>query len=359
MEYKAIITNKGKQLIAAAALSGAKVKPTKMYIGDGNGYDVTLNENQTSLRRLKYTSSLTSYSVTGNTVVFTAEIPVDDFSETITIREYGIGDDNNNLIAVASCYPTPVNPTGDIATTIKLTIRLVIDSVSAVSFEGIQTDDTNIIYVAKASSPHKDSARFICNGINDGEVINQAIEAASKGDTIWLLPGNYNIATSVDINKEIEFKGSGWNTVLNQADNSGETYEVLKINASRVRIKDMMLCDVDVSSPTSIVGIYKDSYCINNVFFILNNSGSDLSLCSCCVEIKADAQYGRIQDCRVFRNKIDTKVMFDLSGGTVTRTIISGNILSTSGNLNIKFANTAQGEDCVLYGNTNVNLMYD
>jgi len=338
-----------------------------MVAGDGSGNSVIISEKQTSLKHQVWEGNLKNYSISGNVITLTTEINASSLSKDFTIREYGLLDNENNLIAVVSCNDIPVDIDNGIVSYIELSMRIEIKNIESISFENIDIKDSNVIYVATTSSPHKDCARFICNGINDAEVINQAIAASVNGDTLHLLSGSYNIYNPIIINKQITLKGSGWGTVLQQMETSeglGETREVIIIDSSRVNIEDMMICDVNISSPVSPVIIHRGSYAFDNVFFIFKASSTDNS--SSCVEVMPytdadgnvhnDTSFGRIQNCRVFKEFNEDKVMFDLSKCDVRDSVISGNMSSGAGNISVKFSSQEQAESCSVFGHKNIDI---
>ncbi len=102
MAYKTILTNFGKSAIATAAASGTKVNIVTFAVGDGGGTQYTPTPDMTALKGQKWSGAVTDYSVDGNIITITSVVPPDVGGWTI--RELGVLDDQNHLIAVAN-YP--------------------------------------------------------------------------------------------------------------------------------------------------------------------------------------------------------------------------------------------------------------
>ena len=78
------------------------------------------------------------------------------------------------------------------------------------------------IVIAAYNSDHNSaaSANYQANGVNDQEIINDAIaqvNAAGKG-TVLLLPGVFNISNNILLRSNVELRGSGWTTKLRLVD---------------------------------------------------------------------------------------------------------------------------------------------
>lgn len=83
-------------------------------------------------------------------------------------------------------------------------------------------------------------------GIDDVSVINQAI---SKGNSIFILPGEYDITEPIVITKSnIILAGAGWSTILNQKND----YNCFKlVGAENVTIKDLFIDAQYTTNPTN------------------------------------------------------------------------------------------------------------
>lgn len=70
--------------------------------------------------------------------------------------------------------------------------------------------------VAAADSLHKERADFVCDGVDDQEEINNAINSLpAGGGRVVLLEGTYHLTAPIKILKSnVVLEGNGWNTVL-------------------------------------------------------------------------------------------------------------------------------------------------
>jgi parallel beta-helix repeat protein len=83
-------------------------------------------------------------------------------------------------------------------------------------------DAPNTVTVAASNTALKSGADFVATGVNDEQMIEQALAAvSSKGGTVLLLDGTFNISDNIDITKDnITLSGVGWSTVLRTTDNT-------------------------------------------------------------------------------------------------------------------------------------------
>lgn len=102
--FYSLITHYGEQVIAQAVSNNSPIPLKTMAIGDGNGVSVTPKATQTSLVREVYRAEITDLSQdqeNQNQVI--AELLIPEDVGGFTVREVGIFDENNKLIAVANC----------------------------------------------------------------------------------------------------------------------------------------------------------------------------------------------------------------------------------------------------------------
>ncbi|WGE78049.1 phage tail protein [Actinobacillus equuli subsp. haemolyticus] len=104
MTYQTVITNYGEQLIANAIANNQPVLLKTMAIGDGNGKPVQPTQTQTALVNEVYRTENASIYVDNKKptqAIFEILVP-EDIGE-FWVREFGLFDDKNNLVAVANC----------------------------------------------------------------------------------------------------------------------------------------------------------------------------------------------------------------------------------------------------------------
>ncbi|HDL3853416.1 TPA: phage tail protein, partial [Mannheimia haemolytica] len=103
-QFYSLITKYGESVIAQAVANNTPVPLKTMAIGDGNGTPTTPSESQTTLINEVYRAEITDLlqdSETPNQVI--AELLVPETVGGFTVREVGIYDDQNKLVAVANC----------------------------------------------------------------------------------------------------------------------------------------------------------------------------------------------------------------------------------------------------------------
>ncbi len=109
-EYYSLLTKVGQAKIANASLLGTKVNITTIKLGDGNGIEYNLTEEQTDLKRVVYSGNVSVVRkdpTQGNVVVIESVIP--QSAGNFTIREIGYYDADGDLIIVAK-YKSQFKP---------------------------------------------------------------------------------------------------------------------------------------------------------------------------------------------------------------------------------------------------------
>lgn len=110
VEFYTILTNIGMAQIANANVFGNKINITKFKAGDGGGNYYNPTEDQTDLKRIVWEGPVNSLTVDDdnpNWILADAVIPSEQGG--FTIREVGVYDDDDNLIAVGK-YPESYKP---------------------------------------------------------------------------------------------------------------------------------------------------------------------------------------------------------------------------------------------------------
>ena len=109
-QFYTILTSIGKSKIANSNVLGSKLNLTKFIVGDSSGSYYNPTEEQTDLKNKVWEGSINSINIDKNNpnwIVIETVIPSDIGG--FTIREAGILDNENNLIAVAK-YPETYKP---------------------------------------------------------------------------------------------------------------------------------------------------------------------------------------------------------------------------------------------------------
>ncbi len=106
-KYYALLTNLGAAKLANATALGTQLSLTQMAVGDGGGVLPTPDPAQTKLIGEKRRASLNSLSVDpANTNQIIAEQIIPEDQGGFWIREIGLFDQDNTLIAIANCPET-------------------------------------------------------------------------------------------------------------------------------------------------------------------------------------------------------------------------------------------------------------
>ncbi|MDR0580201.1 MAG: phage tail protein [Campylobacteraceae bacterium] len=133
MNYSIILTIAGKAKIAQAIANNTTIKLTQIAFGDGNGEEITPDQNQTSLIKEVYRAnilSLTKHPSDNSVIVAECIIPVT--AGDFYIHEIGIYDETNTLIAIGN-YPSfyKEDENSGAASELKVSVMLKINGANA------------------------------------------------------------------------------------------------------------------------------------------------------------------------------------------------------------------------------------
>ncbi|HDV7289124.1 TPA: phage tail protein [Pasteurella multocida] len=175
-QYYSVLTTYGSQQLATAIATRQPLNITHFAVGDGNGQDVTPNVARTALVNEVHRATISAVSRdprNNKQVIFELTIPEDVGG--FHIREMGIFDSQNKLIAYANCpesfKPTLSSGSGKIQV---MRMILLIESSDAVT---MKVDDT-VIFVTRGQLTPKKITAESQNGVdNDGH--SHEIESAS------------------------------------------------------------------------------------------------------------------------------------------------------------------------------------
>lgn len=111
MQYFSLVTDKGSEKLVQAVHDGKKVNITKFAIGDGNGQAVTPSAEQEALVHEFYKSEIDSYEVSSDDpkqLIIKCVVPGE--VGYYVMREWGLFDEDDTLIAVANTADTTLVP---------------------------------------------------------------------------------------------------------------------------------------------------------------------------------------------------------------------------------------------------------
>ena len=175
-QYTAVFTTYGTQQLAKAIANNKPLTVTHFAVGDGNGNAVTVNASQERLVNEKYRATISAVSLdprNNKQVVFELTIP--ENVGGFYIREMGVFDAQNKLIAYANCpesfKPTLASGSGKVQV---MRMILLVASSNAVTL----TVDDSVIFVTRGQLTPKTITANSANGF-DNTGHSHAIDKAS------------------------------------------------------------------------------------------------------------------------------------------------------------------------------------
>ena len=175
-QYTAVFTTYGTQQLAKAIANNNPLTVTHFAVGDGNGNAVTVSASQERLVNEKYRATISAVSLdprNNKQVVFELTIP--ENVGGFYIREMGVFDAQNKLIAYANCpesfKPTLASGSGKVQV---MRMILLVASSNAVTL----TVDDSVIFVTRGQLTPKDITANSANGF-DNTGHSHAIDKAS------------------------------------------------------------------------------------------------------------------------------------------------------------------------------------
>lgn len=145
--YESVVTDIGNELMMNAVANGEKVAITEFAVGDGNGEHYIPSTAMNALKNETWRGSINSCRISTeskNILIVTAVCPgaVGGF----TIREMGVFDADNNMIAICNCPATPkVAITDGVVNEVYLEMEIVLINGEAVEL----LVDPNIVTATK------------------------------------------------------------------------------------------------------------------------------------------------------------------------------------------------------------------
>lgn len=186
-QYYTIVTNIGAARIAKATALGTVVNLSQMAVGDGGGNPITPSATATSLTREVYRASLNMLEVDENNQnQVIAELLIPEEEGDFTIREVGLFDDDNNLIAIGSIADS-YKPRLSSGTASQQIIRMVIqiDNTDAVV---LKVDPA--VVLATRDFVTKEVSRIMANSVARVDSIDSLRAYNGKSQTV-IVEGYY------------------------------------------------------------------------------------------------------------------------------------------------------------------------
>lgn len=232
---------------------------------------------------------------------------------------------------------------------------------SAVNSLNVNNRTHIVVASYDTKNPLKANADYTCTSTNASSVLKTAINAVALGGTVELLDGTYNLQydeDAIELTKAINIVGSGHTTTIQQPadENAGEAKPIFIISGQNVRLKGMMLCDKNVTSPVAMIEQQTQGAIYDDVFFIFN--AAETSSYGACIRGSNDCNYTRIQNCRIYKGFNNSgAAMFDFSACTGFGGVIGANISSGYNNISVKFASESHKNNTAVYGHKAIDLL--
>lgn len=184
-KYRTILTNIGRQLVAAAAASGQKILLTHMAVGDGSGNPYTPWPEQTILAREWYRYSINQLIQDPDDLArFEAELIIPASAGGFVIREVGLFTADGDLFAVGNVPDTykPNESEGAYSDT-AVRVAFLVANADVVNL----VIDPNVTVATHTWVINNVDAATVIPGGQTGQVLRKKSNA--DGDTEWGDPG--------------------------------------------------------------------------------------------------------------------------------------------------------------------------
>ncbi len=146
-KYFSIVTDVGMAAMTKAFHDGVKIDMLHYAVGDGGGFPYTPTSNMTQLKNEVWRGDITNYEISAqspNVIRVDSLLPSDEGG--FTIREMGLFDSQNRLIAVANTADiVKVRSIDGMQTEIALSMSVALANKETLNFP----IDTNLVYVSK------------------------------------------------------------------------------------------------------------------------------------------------------------------------------------------------------------------
>ncbi len=146
-KYISIVTDLGTEKIVNAVRNGEKVDVVHFAVGDGGGLPYRPTRDMTALKNEVWRGDIVSYEImeeSPNVIRIKALLPSD--TGGFTVREMGLFDSENSMIAIANTADiVKVRSVDGMQSEIELAMRIAVSNTDAVVFE----IDANLVYASQ------------------------------------------------------------------------------------------------------------------------------------------------------------------------------------------------------------------
>ena len=188
-QYFAILTDYGTRAIAHALSQGQPLQLTQFAVGDGNGQTVTPTASATALVHQTHIAPVSAVSLDPrNNKQVIVELTIPENIGGFYIREMGVFDSQNKLIAYANC-PESFKPTESSGSGKVQVLRMILklESSSAVTL----SIDNSVIFVTRQQMAPKTITATTQNGFDESGHTHEIAKASTTQQGITQLYSGY------------------------------------------------------------------------------------------------------------------------------------------------------------------------
>ncbi|WP_118879018.1 phage tail protein [Haemophilus haemolyticus] len=188
-QYFAILTDYGTRAFAHALSQGKPVPLTQFAVGDGNGQPVTPTASATALVHQTHIAPVSAVSLDPrNNKQVIVELTIPENVGGFYIREMGVFDAQNKLIAYANC-PESFKPTESSGSGKVQVLRMIlkVESSSAVTL----SIDNSVIFVTRQQMAPKTITATTQNGFDESGHTHEIAKASTTQQGITQLYSGY------------------------------------------------------------------------------------------------------------------------------------------------------------------------
>ncbi|WP_432694868.1 phage tail protein [Haemophilus influenzae] len=225
-QYFAILTNYGTRAFAQALSQGQPLQLTQFAVGDGNGQAVTPTASATALVHQTHIAPVSAVSLDPrNNKQVIVELTIPENIGGFYIREMGVFDAQNKLIAYANC-PESFKPTESSGSGKVQVLRMIlkVESSSAVTL----SIDHSVIFVTRQQMTPKAITATTQNGFDESGHTHEIAKASTSQQGITQLSSatNSNSETQAATSKAVK-------TAYDKAVDAKTSVDRLQLNVSQ------------------------------------------------------------------------------------------------------------------------------
>jgi len=276
-QYFAILTDYGTRAIAHALSQGQPLQLTQFAVGDGNGQAVTPTASATALVHQTHIAPVSAVSLDPrNNKQVIVELTSPENVGGFYIREMGVFDSQNKLIAYANC-PESFKPTESSGSGKVQVLRMIlkVESSSAVTL----SIDHSVIFVTRQQMTPKTITATTQNGFDESGHSHEIAKASTTQQGITQLYSGYEsesedmAATPKSIKLLKAFIDALTRNLSNYIPNSKKSSAVDSNSADTVATSAAVKTAYDLANSKQSPATTLAGYGINN-FKVENGSGN-------------------------------------------------------------------------------------